>query len=51
MPPVRGTGRSCSERSFGWSSAKRPKRESSTRAARNATTNERTAAPANIAAF
>src|SRR5260221_6082074 len=40
MPPVRGTGCSCSERSFGRSSAKRAKRVSNSRTAMNASTND-----------
>src|SRR5262245_58553729 len=49
MPPVRGTGRSCSERAFGRSSANAPKRDSSTRTATNATTNDRAPDTAGIA--
>src|SRR5687768_4066578 len=51
MPPVRGTGRSCSERSLGRSSAKPAKRPASRRAAMNATMNDETADPASIGAI
>src|SRR5262245_6216011 len=50
-PPLRGTARSCSERAFGWSSAKRAKRESRTRAASQAMTNESAADAASIVAI
>src|SRR6267142_5039035 len=50
-PPVRGTGRSCSERSFGWSSAMRANWASSRRSAANVTAKEMSVSAPSIGAI
>src|SRR5947207_2119033 len=48
IPPVRGTGRSCKERSLGVSSTRVLKRDRSRRRTTHATANDRIPSPANI---